>query len=74
MTYYTTVHKDENQQALLGEKLDACTNHMVYDGGYNIDNMRSIIEFHPWKVIWVMEKDKTAKFGYRFKNLFGIPH
>lgn len=73
MTYYTTTHKDENLQALVGQKLDGCNSHMVFDTGYDIDNMRSIVSYHPWKVIWEMEKDPTAKFGYKFKRLFGIP-
>jgi len=71
--YFCTVHKDEDQQALLGEKLDMCTNHMVFDSGYDIDSMRSIVSYHPWKVIWVMEKDATAKFGHKFGRLYGIP-
>lgn len=73
MTYFCTVHKDEDQQALLGEKLDMCNNHMVFDSGYDADSMESIVSYHPWKVIWVMAKDPTAKFGYKFDRLYGIP-
>jgi len=47
--------------------------HMVFDSGYDIDSMRSIVSYHPWKVIWVMEKDATAKFGHKFGRLYGIP-
>jgi hypothetical protein len=43
------------------------------DTGYDLSNMRDIIICHPWKVLWEMEKDATAKFGYRFKCLAGIP-
>lgn len=71
MTYYCTVHKDENQQALLGEKLDMCNNHMVADAFYDIEQYQ--LAPRPNHVVWEMEKDATAKFGYRFKRLYGIP-
>jgi hypothetical protein len=73
MTYYCTVHKDEDHQFLMGNLLGPCTEHMVFDSGYDIDEMRSIVQYHPWKVIWVMEKDSKAKFGYKFSHLYGIP-
>lgn len=73
MTYFCTTHKDENLQALIGEKLDACTSHMVFDTGYDLSFMRSITQNHQWKVIWEMDKDATAKFGYKFGRLVGIP-
>ena len=73
MTYYTTTHKNENLQALVGELLDPCTTHMVFDAGYDLEVMRDIITSHPWKVIWVMERNSQAKFGWAFKELAGIP-
>jgi hypothetical protein len=71
MAYYCTVHKGENQQALLGEKLDACTSHMVADSFYDIEQYQKAPRTN--YVIWEMEKDATAKFGYSFKRLYGIP-
>lgn len=73
MTYYCTVHKDEDQEALVGEQLDAMNIHMVFDAGYDIDGMRDVVFHHPWKAIWVMRKHPTAKFGYAFDRLYGIP-
>lgn len=73
MKYYVTVHRDEDHQALLGQDLDADNSHMVYDSGYDIDTMRDIVFYHPYKVIWVMAKSSTAKFGWKFDRLFGIP-
>lgn len=71
MTYYCTVHRDEDQQALQGEKLDGCTSHMVCDTGYDLAQLRAGLQ--PFKVIWEMTPDSTAKFGYRFGRLVGIP-
>lgn len=73
MTYFVTTHKEEDLQALVGELLDPCTSHMVFDSGYDLDQMRNIVSYHPWKVIWIMEKNPKAKFGYSFKELLGIP-
>lgn len=70
MTYFCTVHKDEDQQALLGEKLDMCNNHMVNDAFYDIEQYQ--LSPRPNHVVWVMAKDQTAKFGYKFDHLYGI--
>lgn len=72
MTYFCTVHMDDAGN-LAGEKLDMNTTHMVFDTGYDLSHMRDIIAYHPWKVLWEMEKDNTAKFGYKFKCPVGIP-
>jgi len=71
MTYYCTTHKDEDLNALAGEKLDMCNSHMVFDSFYDIEQYQKVP--HPNCVVWEMEKDTTAKFGYRFKRLYGIP-
>jgi hypothetical protein len=71
MTYFCTTHKDEDLNALIGEKLDMCTSHMVADSFYDIEQYQ--LAPRPNHVVWVMEKDTTAKFGYRFKTLYGIP-
>lgn len=73
MTYYCTVHRDEDQQALVGEKLDACTSHMVEATGYDLEGMRNWVHIRTNYVIWEMERDETAKYGWRFKCLVGIP-
>lgn len=71
MTYYCTVHKDEDQNFLRGELLDACTSHMVFDSFYDLAQYRQAPR--PNCVIWEMAKNAEAKFGYSFKNLVGIP-
>jgi len=71
MTYFCTTHKDEDLNALVGEKLDMCTNHMVFDSFYDIEQYMKAPR--TYCVVWEMEKDQTAKFGYRFKRLYGIP-
>lgn len=71
MTYYCTTHKDENLNALVGEKLDMCNKHMVADSFYDIEQYMKAPRAN--YVVWVMEKDTTAKFGYKFKTLYGIP-
>jgi hypothetical protein len=73
MTYYTTAHRDD-AASLIGDKLDACTNHMVFDSGYDLEIMRDITLRHPWKVAIEMEKDSTAKYGYRFARFVGVPN
>lgn len=73
MTYFCTTHKNEDLNALVGEKLDACTSHMVFHTGYDITSLREFIAKQGNQVIWEMEKDATAKFGYRFGRLYGIP-
>lgn len=73
MAYYCAVHKDENQNALRGEKLDMCSKHMVIHTGYDLDSFRQFVAGKKL-VIWEMELDTTAKFGYRFKELVGIPN
>lgn len=67
MTYYCTVHKGEDQVALVGEPLDPCSNHMVIDSGYDLAALRSSLQ--AWKVIWEMEPSASAKFGYCFKRI-----
>lgn len=71
MTYYCTTHKDEDLNALVGEKLDSCTSHMVFDSFYDIEQYMEAPR--PNCVVWEMEKDSSAKFGYRFARLYGIP-
>lgn len=70
MTYYVVVHRDEDQQALLGEDLDAMTSHMVFHTAYDLHALDNLPD---WQVIWEMEKSDSAKFGYSFKRLVGIP-
>ena len=71
MAYYCTTHKDEDLNALIGEKFDMCTFHMIFDSFYDIEQYMKAPR--PNCVIWEMEKDATAKFGYRFARLYGIP-
>lgn len=71
MAYYCTVHRDEDQQALLGQPLDPCNSHMVFDSFYDIDHYMKAPR--PNCVVWVMKKDSTAKFGWSFDHLYGIP-
>jgi len=71
--YYVTVHRDEDHNALQGQDLDAGNSHMVLDAGYDLGEMRDIIKHHPWKIIWQMEPSKSAKFGWKFQTLLGIP-
>lgn len=70
-TYYCTTHRDEDLNTLVSEKLDTNTNHMVLDSGYDLDQLRTGLQ--SYKVIWEMQIDLTAKFGWKFKNLVGIP-
>lgn len=70
-TLYCTVHKDEDHQALLGEKYDMNTSHMVDDQFYNPASFTQAPR--PNHVLWEMERDATAKFGWKFKRLYGIP-
>lgn len=76
ITYYCAVHKDEDQQALMGCKFDACNSHMVRHTSYDLPSLRDFVDAKDGKpyVIWVMERDRTAKYGWRFKELLGIPH
>lgn len=69
--YYCTTHKDEDLDTLVGEKLDACTNHMVSDSFYDV--AQYLKAPRPDHVVWEMERDATAKFGYRFCRLYGVP-
>ena len=71
MTYYCTTHKGENLNALIGEKLDMNTNHMVRDSFYDLEQYNLAPRSN--HVIWEMDKDVTAKFGYKFGRLVGIP-
>jgi hypothetical protein len=73
MIYYCTIHRDEDQQALLGEKLDAGTSHMVEATGYDLEGMRNWVHVRQNYVIWEMERDANAKYGWRFARLAGIP-
>lgn len=66
MPYYCTTHKDEDLNALKGELLDATTNHMVLDSGYSLADMLAAAGTR--KVVWLMEKNPAAKFGYSFKR------
>lgn len=70
MTYYCTTHKGDAKH-LQGEKLDACTNHMVFDTFYDLNQYNLAPRRNC--VIWEMERDATAKFGYKFGRLVGIP-
>ena len=72
MTYFCTVHRDD-ARVCNGKALDAMTSHMVFDDGYSMEDMRDIVLHHPQKVIFQMAKDASAKFGYRFDGLVGIP-
>jgi hypothetical protein len=71
MTYFCTTHKDEDLNALVGEKLDMNTSHMVSDSFYDIEQYQ--LAPRPNHVVWAMAKDATAKFGYKFDRLYGIP-
>lgn len=69
-TYYCIVHKDEDQQALMGEGLHI-NNHMVIHAAYDLAHMREAKK--PHQVIWEMERDLSDKYGWKFKRLVGIP-
>lgn len=68
MTYYCTTHKDEAIEA--GELLDATTSHMVLASGYDFDSMANAAG--PNKVVWMMRKNPTAKFGYSFDSIVKV--
>ncbi len=65
MAYFCTVHKDDVAD-VLGEKLDPCTSHMVFDSGYDLSAMLKAAEDQPQKVVVAMIKDASAKFGWSF--------
>jgi len=65
MLYYCTVHRNDVKN-VLGDQLDAMTNHMVFDSGYDLDVMRDIVVHHPYKVIIEMERCATTRFGWKF--------
>lgn len=71
MEYYCAVHKDEDQQALQGEPLDALTEHMVVHRGYDKKVLRDFIHtYQPQLVLWRLTKQDNR---YIFTDLVGIP-
>lgn len=54
MSFYTTTHKSEDRNFLIGERFDAMTEHMVKHSGYDLEMLRDAIEGSE-QVIWRME-------------------
>ncbi|UMO77187.1 hypothetical protein SmaMPs15_000036 [Stenotrophomonas maltophilia phage vB_SmaM_Ps15] len=64
MAFYCSMHKDEDLNAIRGERLDALTWKMVIHKSYSLDILEPISEKY---VIWEMKKDQ---FGfYTFSHL-----
>ena len=66
MTLYCATHKDENLNALQGERLDSMTDHMVKHKAYSLDAMNTISENY---VVWEMVR--KADGHYYFHRIEG---
>lgn len=71
MDYFAAIHKDEDQNAMIGEPLDSANEHMVFHKSYDRESLRELVRVQKHLVLWRLTR-KGDK--YVFTDLVGIPH
>lgn len=71
MDYYYAIHRDEDQNAMQGERLDSANKHMVFHASYDRESLRELVRVQKHLVLWRLTRQGDY---YVFTDLVGIPH